>query len=223
MTVSREKKRISEKNVTFFKENCRYRICLQSALKHPDWMLYFIYLKHFQTPNKSPDLNPQLPDDINLNQIGQNVSDAKGELTLKAYKKVNETLNVGPIEVKVKEMKVMHATPDYSMIDFFHGYTHDEDFDIVKVNVEIKNNTDKKVKFSPVAFLETDRGEHLTWEDEIYLEELTGEIEGNGSKSGNIGFILNDGNIKGISVMTSDAVDESGEVLAKGKPAEFAF
>jgi hypothetical protein len=167
--------------------------------------------------------NPQLPDDINLNQIGQNVSDAKGELTLKAYKKVNETLNVGPIEVKVKEMKVMHATPDYSMIDFFHGYTPDENFDIVKVNVEIKNNTDKKIKFSPVAFLETDRGEHLTWEDEIYLEELTGEIEGNGSKSGNIGFILNDGNIKGISVMTSEAVDESGEVLAKGKPAEFAF
>lgn len=129
-----------------------------------------------------------------MNQIGQNVSDAKGELTLKAYKKVNETLDVGPIEVKVKEMKVMHATPDYSMIDFFHGYTHDEDFDIVKVNVEIKNNSDKKIKFSPVAFLETDRGEHLTWEDEIYLEELTGEIEGNGSKSGNIGFILNDGN-----------------------------
>ncbi|PRS37948.1 DUF4352 domain-containing protein [Bacillus sp. RJGP41] len=167
--------------------------------------------------------NPQLPDDRNLNQIGQNVSDAKGELTLKAYKKVNETLNVGPIEVNIKEMKVMHATPDYSMIDFFHGYTHDEDFDIVKVNVEIKNNSDKKIKFSPVAFLETDRGEHLTWEDEIYLEELTGEIEGNGSKSGNIGFILNDGNIKGISVMSSDAVDDEGKVLAKGKSAEFAF
>ncbi|PEF34503.1 DUF4352 domain-containing protein [Bacillus sp. AFS094228] len=167
--------------------------------------------------------NPQLPDDINLNQIGQNISDAKGELTLKAYKKVNETLNVGPIEVNIKEMKVMHATPDYSMIDFFHGYTHDEDFDIVKVNVEIKNNSDKKIKFSPVAFLETDRGEHLTWEDEIYLEELTSEIEGNGSKSGNIGFILNDGNIKGISVMSSDAVDDEGKVLAKGKSAEFAF
>ncbi|WP_440970332.1 DUF4352 domain-containing protein [Peribacillus frigoritolerans] len=167
--------------------------------------------------------NPQLPDDIKLNQIGQNVSDAKGELTLKAYKKVNETLNVGPIEVNIKEMKVMHATPDYSMIDFFHGYTHDEDFDIVKVNVEIKNNSDKKIKFSPVAFLETDRGEHLTWEDEIYLEELTGEIERNGSKSGNIGFILNDGNIKGISVISSDAVDDEGKVLAKGKSAEFAF
>lgn len=167
--------------------------------------------------------NPQLPDDINLNQIGQNVSDAKGELTLKAYKKVNETLNVGPIEVNIKEMKVMHATPDYSMIDFFHGYTHDEDFDIVKVNVEIKNNSDKKIKFSPVAFLETDRGEHLIWEDEIYLEELTGEIEGNGSKSGNTGFILNDGNIKSISVMSSDAVDDEGKVLAKGKSAEFAF
>ncbi|MED4697418.1 DUF4352 domain-containing protein [Peribacillus frigoritolerans] len=182
--------------------------------------------EEFARPLEKKDVyvpNPQLPDDINLNQIGQNVSDAKGELTLKAYKKVNETLNVGPIEVNIKELKVMHATPDYSMIDFFHGYTHDEDFDIVKVNVEIKNNSDKKIKFSPVAFLETDRGEHLTWEDEIYLEELTGEIEGNGSKSGNIGFILNDGNIKGISVMSSDAVDDEGKVLAKGKSAEFAF
>ena len=27
--------------------------------------------------------NPQLPDDINLNQIGQTVSDAKGELNIK--------------------------------------------------------------------------------------------------------------------------------------------
>ncbi len=66
---------------------------------------------------------------------------------------MNETLNVGPIEVKVKEMKVMHATPDYSMIDFFHGYTHDEDFDIVKVNVEIKNNTDKKLSFPQLLSL----------------------------------------------------------------------
>ncbi|CAH0256011.1 hypothetical protein SRABI96_03298 [Peribacillus sp. Bi96] len=167
--------------------------------------------------------NPQLPDDIKLNQIGQSASDEKGDLTLKSYKKVNEMLNVGPIEIKVKEMKVMHVTPDYSMIDFFHGYTHDEDFDIVKVNVDIKNNSDKKIKFSPVAFLETDGGEHLTWEDDIYLEELTGEIEGNGSKSGNIGFILSEGNIKGISLMTSDAVDEEEEVLAKGKSVEFSF
>ena len=43
--------------------------------------------------------NPQLPDDMNLNQIGQTVSDAKGELTLKAYDKSNESVKVGPIEV----------------------------------------------------------------------------------------------------------------------------
>lgn len=167
--------------------------------------------------------NPQLPDDMNLNQIGQTVSDAKGELTLKAYDKSNESVKVGPIEVVIKDMKVMHAFPDYSMIDFFHGYTHDDEFDIVKVNVEIKNTSDKNVMFSPVAFLETNTGKHMTWEDDIYLEELNGEIEGNGSKQGNIGFILSAKDAKEISFMTSDAVDSEGEVLSKGKSMEFSF
>ncbi|MFJ7753142.1 DUF4352 domain-containing protein [Peribacillus muralis] len=167
--------------------------------------------------------NPQLPDDRKLTQIGQNASDAKGDLTLMAHKKVDEAVTVGPIEVSVKDMKVMHATPDYSMIDFFHGYTHDEDFDIVKVNVEIKNNSDKKIKFSPVAFLETDKGEHLPWEDDIYLEELSGELDGNATKSGNVGFIVNNGDVRGISFMTSDAVNGEGKVLEKGKSVELEF
>ncbi|KWW12599.1 MULTISPECIES: DUF4352 domain-containing protein [Peribacillus] len=167
--------------------------------------------------------NPQLPDDRKLTQIGQDVSDAKGELTLKAFKKVNEAINVGPIEVTVKEMKVMHVTPDYSMIDFFHGYTHAEDFDIVKVKVDIKNNSDKKIKFSPVAFLETNNGEHLPWEDDIYLEELNGEMAGNGTKSGNVGFIVKKGDVTGITFMTSDAVNGEGKVLAKGKSVELEF
>ncbi|WP_057912203.1 DUF4352 domain-containing protein [Peribacillus muralis] len=167
--------------------------------------------------------NPQLPDDLKLTQIGENVSDAKGELTLKSYEKVNETINVGPVELTVKEMKIMHVTPAYSMIDFFHGYTHDEDFDIVKVEVAIKNKNAETIKFSPVAFLETDSGEHLQWQDDIYLEELNGEMAGNSSKSGNVGFIINKADVRKISFMTSDAVNDEGKVLAKGKLVEFGF
>ncbi|WP_285768162.1 DUF4352 domain-containing protein [Peribacillus sp. SI8-4] len=167
--------------------------------------------------------NPQLPDDRKLTQIGQKFSDAKGESALKAYKKVDEAIKVGPIEVTVKEMKVLHVTPDYSMIDFFHGYTHEEDFDIVKVKVEIKNKSDEKIKFSPIAFLETNTGEHLPWEDDIYLEELNGELDGNGTKNGDIGFIVRNGDVRGISLMTSDAVTGDGKILAKGKSVELAF
>ena len=167
--------------------------------------------------------NPQLPDDRELKQVGQHASDARGELTLKEYKQVNEMVKVGPIHVSIKDIKVMHVIPDYSMIDFFHGYTHDHAFDIVKMNVKVENPTAANVKFSPVAFLETDGGEHLTWEDDIYLENLNGEIKANDSKQGNIGFILQKEGEKGISLSTSDVLDDEGKVIAKGEKVEFSF
>ena len=167
--------------------------------------------------------NPQLPDDRDLKQVGQQVSDARGELTLKKYKPINETVKVGPITVEMKDIKVMHVIPDYSIIDFFHGYTHEHAFDIVKMNVKVHNPTNAVAKFSPVAFLETDGGENLTWEDDIYLESLNGEINAKNSKQGNIGFILQKEGLKGISLLTSDVLDDKGKVISKGEKVEFSF
>ncbi|WP_407407042.1 DUF4352 domain-containing protein [Peribacillus sp.] len=167
--------------------------------------------------------NPQLPDDRDLKQVGQQVSDSRGELTVKEYKPINETVKVGPITVEMKDIKVMHVVPDYSMIDFFHGYTHEHAFDIVKMNVKVHNPTNADAKISPVAFLETDGGEHLTWKDDIYLENLNGDIKAEGSKQGNIGFILKKEDVRRISVLTSDAVNGEGKVLSKGKKVEFSF
>ncbi|PLR78984.1 DUF4352 domain-containing protein [Bacillus sp. V3-13] len=166
--------------------------------------------------------NPQVTDDINLVTVGETVTDAKGELTLKAYNHVNETVKVGPVEMVIKDIKVLHLVPDYSMIDFFHAYTHEEEFDFVKVAVEVKNTSNDTVKFTPIAALEMNSGEHKTWEDDIYLEALTGEIEGNGVKKGNMGFILEDTNdIQSVELLTSDAVDKSDKIIEKGKNIKF--
>ncbi|MGE7603118.1 DUF4352 domain-containing protein [Peribacillus sp. NPDC097675] len=167
--------------------------------------------------------NPQLPDDRELKEVGQQVSDAKGEMSLKEYKQVNETVKLGPIQVIIKDIKVVHVIPDYSMIDFFHGYTHEHAFDIVKMNVKIENSTTDNVKVSPVAFLETDGGEHLTWEDDIYLENLNGEVKAKNSKQGNVGFILQKEDVKGGSFLTSDVLDDEGKVISKGEKVEFSF
>jgi len=40
-------------------------------------------------------------------------------------------------------------------------------------------------------FLKLNSGETFNWEKDIYLEELKGEIAGNSTKSGNLGFIVN--------------------------------
>jgi hypothetical protein len=135
--------------------------------------------------------NPQVTDDRTLQKVGQTYADGKGEAALKAIKNVTKTYKVGPIELTVKEMKWIHLRPDYSMIDYFHVLTHDEEFDFVKVFVEIKNTSNEKVNFGPIALLKTNTGETFDWEKDIYLEELNGEIEGNSTKYGNLGFIVN--------------------------------
>ncbi|MFJ8265990.1 hypothetical protein [Peribacillus asahii] len=135
--------------------------------------------------------NPQVPDDRSLQKVDQTYGDEKGEATLKAIKNINQTYEVGPIELTVKEAKLIHLRPDYSMIDYFHVLTHKEEFDFVKVFVEIKNTSSEKVNFAPIELLKTNTGETFNWEKDIYLEELHGDIEGNSTKAGNLGFIVN--------------------------------
>ncbi|TYR81354.1 DUF4352 domain-containing protein [Priestia megaterium] len=135
--------------------------------------------------------NPQVTDDRSLQKVGQTHRDGKGEATLKAIKNINQTYKIGSVELTIKEMKSIHLRPDYSMIDYFHVLTHDEEFDFVKVFVEVKNTSSEKVNFAPVALFKTSTGETFDWQKDIYLEELNGELEGNETKSGNIGFIVN--------------------------------
>jgi hypothetical protein len=162
--------------------------------------------------------NPQITDDINLVTVGETVTDDKGELTLKSYKRINKTVNIGGVEMVLKEVKLMHFVPDYSMIDFFHSYTHEEEFDFLKVGIEVKNTSDEDMKFTPVAFVKTSNGELKTWEDDIFLEELNGEIQSNNVKKGNMGFILeNTNDIKSIEILTSDVLNNVDESIEKAK------
>ncbi|EIJ80559.1 putative lipoprotein [Bacillus methanolicus PB1] len=194
--------------------------------------------------------NPQVPDDRSLQKVGQTYEDEKGESTLKAIKSVNKTYEVGPIELTVKEMKLIHLRPDYSMIDYFHVLTHKEEFDFVKVFVEIKNTSSEKVNFAPIELLKTNTGETFDWEKDIYLEELHGEIEGNSTKAGNLGFIINaaggqadkdehdkgtDGHksedvhgneakdIKWIEIKTSDVFDKNKKKISESQKIKIEF
>jgi hypothetical protein len=170
--------------------------------------------------------NPQVTDDQNLQRPGDYYVDEKGEATLKKIKIVNKTYNVGPIQLTVKDVKVIHLIPDYSLIDYFHALTHEEQFDFIKVFVEIKNTSSQKVNFAPVALLESSTGEKFDWEKDIYLENLHGEIEGNGTKQGNLGFILKEPNgedVQWVKMITSDVVDPNKKIISKAKEIRLEF
>lgn len=150
------------------------------------------------------DPNPQVPDDRQLREEGKTHIDEKGEITLKKAKTVDGNYKIGPIEMKVTDAKVMHLKPDYSLVDYFHTLTHDEEFDFVKFFVQIKNTSDQKVNFAPAAILETSEGEQITWEKDMYLDGLNKEIGPNESKAGNVGFIIEKSDLKSIEITTSD-------------------
>ena len=57
-------------------------------------------------------LNPQVTDDRSLQEEGQTFRDNKGELTLKTIIKDGRIYEIGPIELTVRETKILHFQPE---------------------------------------------------------------------------------------------------------------
>ncbi|WP_423407033.1 DUF4352 domain-containing protein [Heyndrickxia sp. MSNUG] len=157
-------------------------------------------------PNKYVP-NPQVTDDSTLKKAGDTVTDRKGELTLKAIKKVNKHFTLEGIQYTINDIKLIHYVPDYSMIDFFHPYTHEEEFDFVKMGIEIENTSKENYHFAPVALMKVNGSIHKTWEDDFYLEELNGEIAAGQMKKGSVGFIVDElDGLSEIEILSGDLV-----------------
>jgi hypothetical protein len=167
--------------------------------------------------------NPQVTDDRKLLNAGETFRDEKGYAKLRSYKKLDNTISAGPIELAVKEAKIIEYQPDYSLIDFFHSYTHEEQFTFVKIFVEVENKSDEILNFAPVALIEPDTGEQITWEDDIYLEELNGMIRPGERKAGNIGFIVENPDIKTIKITTSKVLSQSEAEISEEQTVNIKF
>lgn len=160
--------------------------------------------------------NPQVTDDRELKKAGDSFTDDKGELTLKAIKEVNKTFNLDGVEYQVKDVKLLHFIPAYSLIDFFHPYTHEEEFNFVKIGVEVKNHSRESFHFGPVALVEINDSIQKTWEDDFYLEELHGEIVAGQKKKGNLGFIVDDlDTLEKVEILSGDLVDKGKKKIGE--------
>ncbi|XRG78063.1 DUF4352 domain-containing protein [Rossellomorea sp. GAMAL-10_SWC] len=170
--------------------------------------------------------NPQVSDDTNLLLKGQTLKDEKGEVTLEGNAKLNKSYTIGPIEMKIKQIKLIKNLPTYSLMDYFHYYTESyESFRFIKVEVEIINHSDKQLHFGPVAHLMTSNNEVKEFKDDFYIEYLGGEINPNGSKQGAMGFIVEhtDPSLKWIELTTSDVLDDQHKVIAKAQKVKVDF
>ncbi|WP_052158883.1 hypothetical protein [Halobacillus sp. BBL2006] len=170
--------------------------------------------------------SPQAPDDSKLTEIGATYSDPDGKIKLLAYAPDEQQVEVGPIKLTIHEAKYMHYKPSPDMIDFFHGFTHEEgSFNYVKLRVTVENTYDQKLNFAPVSHLETNTGEKKGINDDFYLEELHGDYEPGEIRKGQLGFILEETdpeNLEQIKVQSSD-VFQGEKSVEKGKTYTISF
>ncbi|MEH7332360.1 hypothetical protein V7161_06965 [Neobacillus drentensis] len=170
--------------------------------------------------------SPQVTDDSTLQRPGQSFTDEKGEATLKAMKQLNKTYHFGDIEYTIREVKLLHYRPDYSLIDYFHPLTEAEEFDFIKISVDIKNLSKEKRQFAPVALFETNTGVKADWNQDMYLEHLNGVLEGDEVKRGSLGFIVKDTKthkIDWIKILTSDVYNVKQERLEEAQTIQIPF
>lgn len=170
--------------------------------------------------------NPQVSDDTTLLHKGQVLKDEKGEVNLEAIASLNKTYTIGPIEMKIKNVKLIKNLPTYSLMDYFHYYTESyESFRFIKVEVELINHSAENLHFGPVSHLITSNKEQKEFKDDFYIEYLGGEIGPNASKQGAMGFIVekNSPGINGIELTTSDVLDEKHNTIAKAQTIKVNF
>jgi hypothetical protein len=146
--------------------------------------------------------NPHVPDDRQLRKPGQVMSDSRGELEVLKATGEQKQLSAGPAELTVRDAKILRYEPDSSLAAHYRKFTHEPEFTLVKLFVEVRNTGEEPVRFDPVAEIVADTGETLLWEEEIYQEGLGGEIVPGELKAGNIGFILRE---EGADVLTIHA------------------
>jgi hypothetical protein len=176
---------------------------------------------------KTSKNNPQAPDTRPLQTIGQTFEDEDGILTLKSISNHNQKHIVGPVELTIKDVKVMNYSPSPDLIDYFHGFTQDEtNFNYVKFHVTVTNTANKAIDFAPISFFETNAGEKKDFEDDFYLESLYGKFSPNEVKTGEMGFVLgktDPADLKSITLTTSDLFGEDNKLLHEGKEVKIKF
>ncbi|NLP49403.1 DUF4352 domain-containing protein [Bacillus sp. RO1] len=180
-----------------------------------------------ETTSQTFQDSPQAPDDRSLKEVGETLEDADGIITLKQYANLNVTKQIGDITMTISDVKVMNLQPSPDLVDYFHGFTHEEvEFPYVRVNVKVKNNSKEPLHFAPVAKLTTDQGEAVTWEDDFYLEKLNGELKPGEEKVGSLGFIIDESKpeeLKSLSIQTSEAFNEKEEKVGKIEEFQIGF
>ncbi|WP_255906748.1 hypothetical protein [Priestia aryabhattai] len=153
-----------------------------------------------------------------LEEVGQVVKDDQGTAELLKIKKVNETVDINPIKVTIKNIKLIKSTnmqqymaEDISdnlgrKIDPKKGLTY------VQIQYTAENTSDKNIGWYDILNIVTDKGEqidaqphHFIYDDADSNDEFIGKVK----KDYTDGYVLKDGDINKVKIIFGYSEDRN--------------
>ncbi|TKD72187.1 hypothetical protein [Pseudalkalibacillus hwajinpoensis] len=168
-----------------------------------------------------------------LEEAGQTIEDENGKLELLKIKKVNETIDLSPVKMTIKDIKIFKRSDIPQQLADELNSMYDQSIDpkegfvYLQVGGDVENTEDKNVSWNGLNTIVTDKGQQIDGVFDDFISdnnELPSNIMGkvNGIMYG--GYVLKDADINNVKLIFAPVYDyESYEEITPEQQVEYKF
>jgi hypothetical protein len=167
-----------------------------------------------------------------LEEIGQKATTDAGTAELLKIKKVNETIDIAPLKVTLKDIKLIKLTDiseemkdGLSLFDI--TVNDDQPLYYVQVQFDAENTEEKNIEWYDLMNVVTDKGEQIDGQLKDFIvddSEMDSVFLGKVKKEYVDGFVINDPEISKIKLIFGSSIDsDSFEDITDKQQVEYSL
>lgn len=185
-----------------------------------------------EVSNKPSEPTKDENGDYVLEEVGQKATTEGATAELLKIKPVNETINIAPIKVTVKDIKVIKLT-DLSE-DMRNGLTlydikvnEGDELNYVQVQFQAENTEEKNIEWYDLMNVVTDKGEQIDGQLSDFISDdadVDSQYLGKVKKDFTDGFVVKNADINKVKLVFGSTIDsDSYEDITKEQQVEYSF
>lgn len=183
-----------------------------------------------QVENSQNEPTPDEEGNIIFTEVGQKADVSHGTLELLKFKEINESTDIAPLKVTLKDMKLFKLTnANKDFVDTVEYYTEvdvDDELTYLQVVYDIENTEDLDVEWLGLEAIVTDKGEQIGYDKDFSITDADNETTFFGKvKKENVDmFVIKDADIskvKFIFYYTQEA--ETFDRISEKQQVEYSF
>ncbi|MDQ0484279.1 hypothetical protein [Guptibacillus hwajinpoensis] len=168
---------------------------------------------------------------IILDTVGQKVEDESATAELMKIKEVNETLSIAPLEVTIKDIKLIKLTDineELMMnLEMYGAKGTPEELSYIQVKYIAENTEEKNIEWYDLMNVVTDKGEQIDAQMNDFItddSDMDSQFLGKVKKEFTDGFIVKDEDISKVKLIFGYTMDsDSYEDITDEQQVEYTF